>query len=225
VPAIQRLLAYYKGLPEFSDRQWSERRARILGEDFPAFHSTLVEISLHEALSAISGLSSRFIDPEQGGRRRADYELRFGGTTIEAELKSILSEQVSLAEGTASVGIRIDPATARSVWRKFTQPIREGQVDMDRPAAVFVDITFCHELYVFMALSHAIRSSELHDHAQSLLDQLLAARRAAVSASTLLVVCGFEPNTYRALFIAPVPHESGASKQGAKKRGQTPFSP
>jgi hypothetical protein len=149
VPAIQRVATYYKALPEFSERGWKERRAGILGEDFAGFHSTLAEISLHEALATIPGLSARFIDPESGGRRRADYEIRVGDAVLEAEFKSILSEQVRLPEGTRFGGIHVDPSTARAVWRKFTEPIRERQLDASRPAAIFVDISMCDELYMF----------------------------------------------------------------------------
>jgi hypothetical protein len=211
VPAIQRLVSYYKALPEFSNRGWNERRAHVLGNDFAGFHSTLVEISLHQALSTIGGISVRFIDPEPGGRRRADYEIRFGGAVFEAEFKSILSEQVRLPNGTHFGGINIDPVTARAVWRQFTEPIREGQVDASRPCAIFVDISVCDELYMFLALPRVIRWSELRDHASSLFDQLAAARREAVPVNLMFVVCGFEPSTYLPLFLAPLLSGESAS--------------
>jgi hypothetical protein len=211
VPAIQRLVAYNKALPEFGDRGWRERRAGILGDDLAAFHSTLVEISFHEALSTIPGLIVRFIDPKPGGRTRVDYKLRFGDAVLEAELKSILSEHVRLAEGTRFDGIHTDPVTARAIWRKFTQPIREGQLDPTRPGAIFLDVSMCDEIYMFLPLPPAIRSSELHDHAQGLLDQLAATRRAVVPGTLLFMLCGFEPSTYRVLFLTPVsPGESGS---------------
>jgi hypothetical protein len=200
VPAIQQLVNYYKTLPEFSDRGWSDRRAAVLGDDFAAFHSTLTELSLHVALSAM-GLSPRFIDPEPGVRRRADYQITVGDTTLEAEFKSILSEHVRSLKGACFVGITVDPATVRAVWRKFTQPIRSKQIDASQPSVVFVDITACDELFVFLCLS-AI--PELRGHARSLLDQLATARRSEVPSNVRLAICAFDPQSYASRFIAPL---------------------
>ncbi|MEX5213050.1 MAG: hypothetical protein NW703_02690 [Nitrospiraceae bacterium] len=230
VPAIQGLVTHYKALAEFSDREWRNRKARILGNDVAGFHSTLVEISLHKFLSGIPGLSVRFIDPEPGVRRRTDYQIRIGNISLDAELKSIFSDQVRLADGTLPMGYNaepttfksiaserglraigapfagstIDSTTAKVIWRKFSQPIRERQLDTSRPSAIFVDISTCDELCTFLAPPCLIQSSELRNHARSLLRQLAAVRRAEVPASLQLMVCGFTPWEYEIWLIEPV---------------------
>lgn len=203
VPAITNLLQYYKSLPEFSARAWSERRAAILADKHSSFHSALTEISLHFALSKFPDLGVNFIDPTPGRGNRPDYQLTFPDDhQMKAELKAIHSEQVRAQEGTHFVG-SLDQATAKMVWRKFTAPFSRGQLDSTKPSAVFVDISYCDELFLFFQAAHP--SSNLQSHTCKLLSQMAARHRSVTKPNTDFFICGFDPYSFGLHFIHHVP--------------------
>lgn len=202
--AITWLVKYYKCLPEYNYRSWRARRAAILDDNFSAFHSALTELSLHSALATLSNLTVRFIEPEPGGRQRPDYELNFRSASLEAELKSIISEQIRSPFGTRFVGHSVNAKTARAVWRKFTQPHREGQLDPSKASVVFVDISLCDDLYAFLGLARDFSKSGLDKQAQMLLRDLWAARTSKTECNAGFFVCGFDPASFGLLFLSPV---------------------
>lgn len=202
VPAIRRLVRYYKGLPEFSKRGWSDRRSRILGDDLASFHSTLVEIALHEGLARLEKGTVRFIDPQPGGPRRPDYEIATASGPVQAELKSVFSEYVRMRGGTQLGGMTVDPQIARAIWRKSLEPIQNGQLCDDRQSFVFVDISFCDELFMFVSLSVEIPAMQLHAH--RLLRSFGFSAPASAPGRAGLMVCGFDPYSYNLVFVAPI---------------------
>lgn len=200
-PAVRRLVRHYKSLSEFTARGWTDRQARILGKDFGAFHSTLAEIALHEWLASRPNVWVRLIDPESSGPR-PDFEIRFGEFCARAELKSVLSEDVRMPEGAHLGGFAVDHQTAQAVWRRFRKAIRKGQVGSGRPSLVFVDVSACDELSIFLTLPREIPA--MKPHAESLLDSLASAACESAPEQVGLMVCAFEPYSFRVRFVAPV---------------------
>ncbi len=204
VPAIRRLVGYYRDLPEFSERAWRDRRGRILGGDLASFHSTLVEIALHDGLSRLRRGTVRFIDPQPGGPRLPDLEIATAGGPIHVELKSIFSEYVRMqgGAGTQLGGMTVDPKIARAIWRKFQEPVQRGQLRDDRQSLVFVDISFCDELFMFQSLAAAMPA--LRPHAHRLLDSFGSSAPQTAPGHAGLMVCGFDTSSYNLAFVQQV---------------------
>ena len=72
-------------------------------------------------------------------------------------------------------------------------------------SAVFVDITLCDELFLFLAIPTAFPGFGLRNHARELLQQLAAARPSASQPNNFFLTCGFDPDSLGLLFLAPVP--------------------
>jgi len=178
VPAIRRLVGYYRDLPEFSERAWRDRRGRILGGDLASFHSTLVEIALHDGLSRLRRGTVRFIDPQPGGPRLPDLEIATAGGPIHVELKSIFSEYVRMqgGAGTQLGGMTVDPKIARAIWRKFQEPVQ----------------------------SLAAAMPALRPHAHRLLDSFGSSAPQTAPGHAGLMVCGFDTSSYNLAFVQQV---------------------
>jgi hypothetical protein len=162
-------------------------------------------MSLHHALSKTPGLTVRFIDPEPGVRPRPDYQLTFQDSQIKAELKAIFSDDVrTQGKGVRFIGT-LNEETAEKAWNKLTQPYRSKQLDSTQPSAVFVDISYCDELFLFLGLPAAQPKSNLQDHACKLLQQLAAMRRSDSQPNTYFFTCGFDPASFGLFCIDPVP--------------------
>ena len=205
--SILGLVTYYKALPEYTDDDWQRRRANILGKDWAAFHTTLAELALHE------GLRKRFPEIEvrlratRPGMKTSDYFLTFGTETIEAELKSNLSEAERMTAGEVYLGSASpDADTRRRSWQRFMKPFREGQLQSER-SVVFLDVTACDEMFINLSFGLAVPALRAN------LDQLL--RNLANSgpkdrpSDALFVLCAFDPVSFVLRSLIGVPGEAG----------------
>ncbi len=203
---ITRLIAYYKALPEFTEKEWRQRRADILGNGLPRFHSTLAELALHEGLTKrVPGLAISLL-PAKPGAKTPDYRLEFGKQRVEAELKSILSEQMRATAGQTQFGSwGLEPKGTRKVWQTFLKPILEGQVQTT-VSLIFVDISLCDKLGINLVLPQSVPA--LRESAEQLLRELAKAGPALRPAETLFVLCSFDPVSYALEMLIDVPKGS-----------------
>lgn len=93
-----------------------------------------------------------------------------GTLNLEAELKAVLSGRVRLPAHLLCSGA-LDPATAQTVWRKFTRPFREQQLSEERVSTVLVDVSLCEELSIFLSQKRVPRGIH-REHANTLRRQV-----------------------------------------------------
>lgn len=199
--SIQRLAIYYKSLPEYKERFWNEKRVKIIGDDYSNFHTTLVEIGLHQALSSISELDVCFVDTQPGGSKRPDYLLSFKGFEIEAELKSLLSPKIYMPDGVHFGGTGISEAVARKILDAYRKPVKAGQVNKaGKPSLIFVDITFCEESTIFESFhSLSVAESQL-----IFIESFNNLKNREFPVDPCLLLCRCNAGTFQVTHILPI---------------------
>lgn len=126
--------------------------------------------------------------PENGG---PDLTVRINGTDWPVEVKSRVGD---LAE--ARSHIDVDAETIRAVTRRFTKPLRSGQLPHGQRGAVFVEVTAVDGILLQQQLA-ALPFAALQEPFNETIRALRTAVKRSRGQDTVLVLMLLDPQAYR----------------------------